>query len=267
VTVAVSIPAYLSVRNLGLDTNLKRLLPEHAASVRWSRELEGPVGDGGYFAILIEGDDREDLISVIETIATEVQALPAVQSVDYKNPKAFVDEYRYTLVPNSLLEEFRDEIEKWEIEVNPFVIDLDAPLESAEEVGNSDGDRGEELERLLDYYVHMDEYQADPDGRIFGMIVRPKEGISNLGSLRALYGDLQQITITTVEGRVSWWGIGGNLRSRVDEFDLIVSDLGRAGWVSAFAIILTLAISYRSLKILPVTGALWYGRRLRDSPC
>ena len=261
VTVLLCVPALMSVRNLHLDTNLKRLLPEHAASVRWSHELEAPVGDGGYFAILLEGEDRDLLIDSVEQIAADVKALDAVQTVDFKNPKDFVDRFRYSLVPNSLLVEFRDEIERWEIEVNPFVIDLDAAEPSEERAEGDDGD--EELETLLDHYVHMGEYQSDPDGRIFGLIVRPKEGISNLGNLRALYGELRQITDARVGEQGIWWGIGGNLRTRVDEFDLIVSDLGRAGWVSAVAILLTLAISYRSLRVLPVIlyplalGLLW----------
>ena len=261
-TIALSIPALSSVRNLGLDTNLKRLLPEHAPSVEWSRDLEEPVGDGGYFAILLEGDHRPSLISAIEEIAAAVEELPPVQTAEYRNPKAFIDEYRYTLVPNTMLLEFRDEIERWEIEVNPFLLDLDAEEDGPqEEPGNSD--RDDEMETLLDYYVHMDEFQSDPDGRIFGIIVRPKEGISNLGSLRKLYGDIQDITRGVADRSRLWWGIGGNLRTRVDEFDLIVSDLGRAGWVSAVAILLTLAISFRSVRILPVIllplaiGLLW----------
>ena len=66
VTVAMSVPAWMAARHLGLDTNLKRLLPEHSPSVQWSHELESAVGDGGYFSVLVEGDDEEVLEAAIK---------------------------------------------------------------------------------------------------------------------------------------------------------------------------------------------------------
>lgn len=259
-TLILCIPAYLAFQHIGLDTNLKRLLPEHSASVRWSNELEDAVGDGGYFSILMQGDDPVVVLQGIEDVAARIGALPSVRSVDYRHPKEFLDRYGYTLVPYSVLQDFQEEIEAWEIEVNPFLLDLDEPSEEqAEEADES----AEDLDRLLEYYANIDQYHSNSAGDVMGMIVRTNEGISNLASLRGLYQELDEITREVAARNGLWWGIHGNLRSRVDEFDLIVSDLSRAGLISVIAILLTLAVSFRSITILPVvlfpllTGLLW----------
>ncbi|MFQ5701792.1 MAG: RND family transporter [Acidobacteriota bacterium] len=256
---AISIPAFLQVRHLGLDTNLKRLLPKHSASVRWDRELEKSVGDGGYFSILVEGRDPEVLRRAIETIASEVSSLPGVQSVEYRRPIDFINRYRYMLVPEQLLRDFQDVLDDWEIEVNPFLVDL----EPEGELEGSPDDDPNRLDRLLRHYANMGEYHSDPDGRVMGMIVRTREGISNLASLRVLYGRLSSIAREVAGKAGIWWGISGNLRSRVDEFDLIISDLRRAGAVSLAGILLALTLAFRSIRILPVlvlpllAGLLW----------
>jgi predicted RND superfamily exporter protein len=261
ITALLCVPAYFAFRHIGLDTNLKRLLPEHAPSVRWSNELEDAVGDGGYFSILLQSEDADALVEGVEALAAKVGALPSVRSVDFRHPKEFIDRYRYTLVPHSVLREFQEEIEEWEIEVNPFLLDLDEPAE--EEITEEDAEESDRLDRLLEYYANIDRYHTNPDGDVMGMIVRTNEGISNLASLRGLYQELNKITEEVADQRGLWWGIHGNLRSRVDEFDLIVSDLARAGMISVVAILITLALSFRSILILPVvlyplmTGLLW----------
>lgn len=261
VTLILCVPAYFAFRHIGLDTNLKRLLPEHAASVRWSNELEDAVGDGGYFSILMQSKDSTALVEGVEQLAAEVGALSSVRSVDFRHPKEFIDRHRYTLIPHSVLREFQEEIEAWEIEVNPFLLDLDEPDKG--DVTEEDDEESDRLDRLLEYYANIDEFHTNPDGDVMGMIVRTNEGISNLASLRGLYQDLTKITQEVADQRGLWWGIHGNLRSRVDEFDLIVSDLSRAGIISVIAILITLAVSFRSITILPVvlypllTGLLW----------
>lgn len=260
VALLISLPALIEVRKIGLDTNLKRLLPEHSAAVEWSNRLEEATGDGGYFSLLIEGDDRAVLEAGIERIASEVAALPAVHSVDYKNPIDFIEHYRYLLVERSQLEEFRNLVEDWEIEVNPFLLDLDEPSDDEEDDSE---EREEKLREQLEHYARMGEYQTDADDRIFGMIIRTAEGIGDLNSLRTLMRDLEGIAGRVAGEANLWSGISGNLRNRVDEFDLIVADLGRAGLISVLAILLTLTISFRTVRVLPVLlgplliGLLW----------
>ena len=251
ITLVLCVPAYLSFRHIGLDTNLKRLLPQHSASVRWSNELEDAVGDGGYFSILMQSEDSAALLQGVEEVARRIEALASVRSVDYRHPKEFLDRYGYTLVPHSLLREFQEEIEEWEIELNPFLLDLDA-LDEEQLTEEEDEEASDRLDRLLEYYANIDQFHTNADGDVMGMIVRTNEGISNLASLRDLYQELNKITQEVADQKGLWWGIHGNLRSRVDEFDLIISDLSRAGSISVVAILLTLAVSFRSITILPV---------------
>ena len=253
------LPALYEARKIGLDTDLTRLLPQSSPAVRWSEELKPAVGDGGYFAIIFEGDNREALAGAVETAAAEIQQLHNIESVDYRFPFEFIKEYRYLLIPSEHMEEILGLINKWEAEVNPMVIDLGDPGDAQE---NPETDL-EELELLLHQYGSLSDYHEDADGRMFGMIVRSKQGISDLARLRDTYRELGRIVERGAQDNGLSVSIGGSLRNRVDEFDVIVGDLKRSGTVSVIAILIVLAISFRSFIILPVVlyplanGLLW----------
>ena len=258
----LSVPAVQQVTQIGLDTNLKRLLPVHSPAAEWSRALESVVGDGGYFSVLFEGPEREKLITAVDQTAARIAALPAVDSVESRYPLEFIEAYRYGLVPRATLEKLRDQLERWQAEVNPLVIDLDAEDEDTAIPRDDD----EDLKTLITYYADLTEYHQDSDGRVMGMLVRTTEGISNLNRLQQLYVDIEKIAASVATEFELWHGINGSLRTRVDEFDTIVADLKRAATISLVAILLALAISFRSLRVIPVVlyplavGLVWaYG--------
>ncbi|MFW6198545.1 MAG: efflux RND transporter permease subunit, partial [Acidobacteriota bacterium] len=257
VALLISIPAALEVRELSLDTDLTRLLPEHSRAVQWSEELEPAVGDGGYFSIIFEDDDRAAVESTVDEVAARLLELPGIRRVNHQYPRDFIDEYRYLLVPSRWLEEVVDEIVVWEAEVNPFLEDLGDPPEE-------DADGGDELERVLEQFGDIPRYHEGPEGRMFGMLVHPDEGLKNLGAVRDIYQRMEAIVAEVAERHdISWWGIGGSARTRVEEFDIIKADLRRSGTIAVIAIIAALVFSFRSIRVLPVVllplgvGLLW----------
>jgi len=257
VTVALCIPAFMSARKLGLDTDLTRLLPDNSRAVMWSEELEPLVGDGGYFSVIFEGAPEETLRRSVETMVGQLRQLEGVATIDYRYPTDFINQFKYALVPSYRLEEMIGTIEDWETQVNPFLDDFG--LEGDETENDTSG----ELEKLLNQYRELPEYHRTPESTMFGMIVNISQGLSDMGATAEIYGGMRGIADTIEADNGVTISIGGSLRTRVEELAVIMSDVQRTGLVAVIAILLTLAISFRSIKILPVVvypiaaGLLW----------
>jgi predicted RND superfamily exporter protein len=255
VTLALCVPAFMSARTLGLDTNLTRLLPAHSPAVLWSEELEPLVGDGGYFSVIVEGGPEETLRGAVDSMVERLRQVEGIATIDYRYPTEFVNEYKYTLVPAYRLEEMIGTIEEWEAQVNPFLDDFGDP--------DAETESNDELEKLMDQYRELPEYHRTADSTMFGMIVNISQGLSDMGATSALYTSMRDLAdaIETESGVTI--SIGGSLRTRVEEFAVITADVQRTGLVAIIAIMATLAISFRSIKILPVVvyplivGLLW----------
>ena len=263
-TLLLSLPALVGVGHLRLDTDLMRLLPRTARAAVATRELQPAIGGDSYFALLLEGDDAQRLTAAVETLARRVAALEDVRSVEYRNPVEFIDRYRYLLVPSYYLRKLSDLILDWQVEANPFIGDL---IDEQEEV-DADARYGEEqdrreIEQALRRLADLPAYHQSADGRLRGMIVRPRVGTTSLGAVRSLFERLQELAhATAAEFGVSV-EVGGTLRNKVDEFNVIVADLNRSGWIGGSAILLILAISFGTVRLLPVLlyplalGLLW----------
>ena len=141
------VPAAWQASRIRLDTDLKRLLPADSRAVRWSRELEATVGDGGYFSVILEGDDPKALDRAVEEAARLAGGLPDVGSVEYRVPVEFVRRYKYMLLPSRRMEELLDRVNQLETQVNPLVEDLmEARRRTA---GRAAGGRGRHRPRAL----------------------------------------------------------------------------------------------------------------------
>ncbi len=241
-TLAVTVPAFMRAQTLGLDSDLTRLLPQDSPAVQWSRDLEPLVGDGGYFSLVFERGDPQSLQQAVDGTARRLQGLDGITDVNYRYPTDFVQRYRYGLMPSDQLETAIETIEDWEAEVNPFLDDLD----------DSASEEESDLERIVGLYSELPEYHRDADDTMYGMILKTSEGLTDLSGLRELYLEIDRVAGEESDAAGVTVSIGGSLRTRVEEFDVIVSDVTRTGAVAAAAILLTLAISFRSVRVLPV---------------
>ena len=113
------VPAAWQASRIRLDTDLKRLLPADSRAVRWSRELEATVGDGGYFSVILEGDDPKALDRAVEEAARLAGGLTDVGSVEYRVSVEFVRRYKYMLLSSRRMEELLDRVNQLETQVNP----------------------------------------------------------------------------------------------------------------------------------------------------
>ncbi len=263
-TLLVSIPALVAVGDLRLDTDLIQLLPRSSRASVATRELQPVIGSDSYFALVVEGDRPAQLDAAVQDLVRRIERLDSVSSVEYRNPVEFIERYRYLLVPSYYLQRLSDLVLDWELEVNPFTIDLGDP-----DTGGSDGDTyGQEqdrkfIEEQLQRYADLPPFHQSTDGRLRGMIVRPRQGTTSLGATRRLFGRLEAIGREVASEHGVRVDVGGTLRNKVDEFNVIVDDLNRSGLIAGLAIVLVLVISFASVRVLPVlllplaTGLLW----------
>jgi predicted RND superfamily exporter protein len=94
-TALISLPAFMAVRDLGIDTDLIRLLPRTSRASVLTQELEDVVSDGGYFVVMFESDDRERLLAAVADAEKKAAALEGIESVQYRWPVEFIEKYRY----------------------------------------------------------------------------------------------------------------------------------------------------------------------------
>ncbi len=253
----LSIPCLLQVRTIRLDTDLKRLLPRDSRASSAARELEAVVGgDGGYFSILFEGEDRESLRQAQARMAERARRLPDVQAVEDRNPIGFLRRWGYLLVPSSSLREALAYVDRLEAEANPLLVDL-------EEDGPSGHGDTAEIERRIERYLDLGEIPESADGRVIGLLVRPARAVTSLGETRRLYERLLRLAESTGRelGVAAW--VSGSNRNKIDNYLQIREDLNVSGTVAGIGILLVLVVAYRSLRVLPVVllplglGLLW----------
>jgi predicted RND superfamily exporter protein len=259
-TLILSVPTALAVGDIALDTDLIRLLPRTSRAAQSTRELGPLIGGGSYVAVLFEGDDRDQLIQAVETTAQRLRADERIASVEYEYPVDFLQRYRYLLIPHYYLEKLLRELSL------PRPAPAAAPsgepqVENDETYGDRQNRR--QVDWLLDHYGQLPTYHESADGRVIGMFALMKRGVTNLGESRALFGDIQEAANDASERFGFWSGVSGTLRNKIDEYDQIVADLSRAGLIAGAAILLTLMLSFRSARVVPVVlyplalGLLW----------
>jgi hypothetical protein len=257
------VPAAWQASRIRLDTDLKRLLPADSQAVRWSEELEATVGDGGYFSVILEGDDEAALDRAAEEAAHSAGRLPEVGSVEYRVPVEFVRRYKYMLLSSRRLEELLDRVSQLETHVNPLVEDLLEPEPGSPPEPRVDAD---DVDRELSRWLVVPPTFRSGDGRMRGMLVRPVHAVTSLGTTRDLFASLLEVTADVARRHGLRGHVSGSLRNKVEAYVQIREDLNRAGSVAAIGIVLTLLVAFRSPRPLPLVlvpvaaGLLWsYG--------
>ncbi len=246
---AISVPAYQQVRKLSVDANSVRLLPKGGRSARLQREIGGKVGGEEYFYFLVAGADRQRLVEAVESAAVEIGRLDGIRTVSYKNPVEYFRRFQYLLLPSDYLKEARLLFLRWESQVNPLTEDLlaDDSAPSYEEEK-----RRRTIERLMDQYGSLPEYQQSADGRTMGLTVYPEKGVSDLEETRLIFRKMKEIASRLTSRYGVWADIGGNLRYWMNNYNQLTEDLRRSGTLVLLAIILVLGLSFRSVKVIPV---------------
>lgn len=251
VIIASCVFSLLFLKNLRLDTDIARLLPSDNPVAVWMKSLQKPLGDGGYFTLLLESDNRADLHLAADEINDLTAALPDVAFTTYRNPMKFIEKYKFSLLSSQALEQVYDYTLQMEVEYNPFSANL-LQEDLTAKAGKKEISRQNSLEKRLIQVSSIREYHESEDGRFLGIIVYPKSLITELEAVRKLYTQLEVILANTTEKYGVKGDIGGSQIKNLREYTSIIEDLGKAGTIAAGAIFLVLLLCFRSVKIIPI---------------
>jgi len=259
----VSIPAVLQFSDVGLDTDLIRLLPENSRAAILKKKMDDiTTGGGGFFTILLESSNKEKLTRAFEAAVLKVKDIKGIGSMEYRHPAAFYKKYRYALVPAEFLDRILDFFIRLEAKVNPMGEDLLSEEETeAEKKGKEEKDK-KDIKKMM-RYLDLPEYHQSEDGQVMAVKVFPQKGVTSLGKTKRLFRQLNAITNEISRQYGIWGGVGGSLRSSIDQYDFIIIDLARSGMITLIAVLLALVIGFGGIRVLPVVllplvlGLIW----------
>lgn len=249
--------------NLRIDTDLARLLPQDLPEVQEMEKLKERIGDLGYFSVIVEGEDTDELVHFAQIMENRLKGSPLVRTVVYKNPVDFVKRYRYLWIPAGKLTKIGDFLERKHCEQNPFCVNVD---EDTARVGSKEvsGDL-EKYRSQLESYESMPRYHMSDDEKLLAIRVRPARGVTNLDDVRRMQSYLETSAETVLKEKgfssIKKVLVGGSLRGRLDEYEIVLGDVVRGGWVSGALIILMLIMAFRNpwsvgISLLPLISGM-----------
>lgn len=266
IAIIITIPAVLQFSNVGLDTDLIRLLPEDSRAYKMKRQVDQIAhGSGGYFSILLEHKDKTKLTAAFNSTLAKVEKLNGIGNLEYTNPADFYKTYRYVLIPSDFLDRILDFFIRLEAKVNPMAEDLlsDDEEETKDKSAGKPGEKKAEDEETQEEkdkkdikkmmrYLDLPKYHESEDGQVMAIKVFPQKGSTSLGKMKRLFTKLDKITVDISKEHGVWVGVGGSWRNSIDQYDFIIADLGRSGMITFILVLLSLIIGFRSIRVLPV---------------
>jgi len=242
----LSVISGFSASHLRLNSELERLLPSHAKSVRNLGRLETAYGQQlDRFTLLIEGDSPEENIAVVTDLADMLRGQDHVLEVESKRPVAYFRDHRLLYMDVEDAEEISSQLKKrikWEKrQANPLFVS----------VGKKDPPEVDfsKIEEKYQKLVGSQEYLANKEQTKFVVSAEldfASDDLNKSDELRAqIYPKIDKI-------RAAHEGVDitatGRYLKRLEQRDATATDLGR-GTSIAFALIFGFLLFYfRSIK-------------------
>jgi uncharacterized protein len=188
--------------NLRIDNDFTKLIPNHYPSVQALEQLREQVGGSNEVAVVIESSSFDTNLKYAETLIPRAMQLqnpsdrsPYFLRYEFRKETGFLESnalYFATDDELDLLENFLDdEIENARLEANPFYFEFD------QETGSSDSIR-QQLQNTYDELIGS-EYPISPDSLVMAVRFYPAGSQSDVGYIRNIYRDLDQLTSQLVK--------------------------------------------------------------------
>lgn len=242
-----------------IDTDLVRLLPEDYSSVQLIEKVRKKLTHEGSLKVIIEGPSREVILPFLLELKEHFEVLPEVKRVDHVKPGyEFFDEHKMLYVSLEDLNDIRDRIDR-KIQREK----LGSLYISFEE------DEPQTFDEILEKYkgeystgVRSPYYESD-DGTLFLLIVEPLGSANDLAYarkfLRLIQHETENFQTSSRDPSLKTY-YAGLVRTRVNEYDSLLSDLSMAGTVAVIGVLLLLVIVFRGVRpILLVLLPLCFG--------
>ncbi|RMF18660.1 MAG: hypothetical protein D6761_02085 [Candidatus Dadabacteria bacterium] len=256
---ALGIVFGLLAARLKLTSNLAALLPEDYVSVQTAKLAKERVGGFETLQILVEGASFPAMVSYAAAIAEVLEGDELVQAVDWKKPVEFFERNALLYAPvedlELILRRVYDRIDQVRAERSPLAeyrrratgataASQTAPLS---------------LEELENRYRVTDQkrYYTNADRSILVLNIYPAGSNTNVGFARKFFHHVRAV----VEGiDTSRWSpdlfveYGGNFKNKIDEYEVIISDVTSSAGISISLVFLVIVLYFRQIFAVFVVG-------------
>ena len=250
--------------SIGLDSNLQRLLPDDAPSVRGLEELsEAYGGQLGRLTIVLSTDEPESkakLVNAARKLAPDVRQIDSVRRIEWQKPLDFFDQYRTLYVNHDDLQTIQKRIEKrikWEKQrTNPLFVDV-----------SDKGPPSVDFSDITEKYDQMDQsryYLDEKDSRLL-IFIYPTFSASKLKRSQALISKLNErleSRLPEISDSLSF-ELTGRYMKRIVLQDMLKTDLSRATalaliLIASFLLFVLNSLVGTMLVVAPlIVGTLW----------
>jgi predicted RND superfamily exporter protein len=261
ITALITLPCFYLISQIGIDADLLKLLPTDNPAYLATMKLQDKMGDGGHFIVIFEGAPEDKLKSAVEYAAKKIRAFSEVKAVHCHYPTEFISKYKYLLIPNDYLQDLYDRVVEAEAKANPLA-DMETAKDSANKT-NGEIENEQDFSVLIRQYASLTDYHQSADGKIFGMLIPTKQGITNLGDIKALQLKIDSVNKETERIFHAKAYIAGNHANKLIDYDTITNDVSFASTIAFILIVALLFYSFRSpfaviLTLYPlILGLIW----------
>lgn len=206
VALILSVAGFMLARQLRIDTDLSKLIPQDYPSVQALEKLRQTVGGESDVAVVIESPSFEQNKAFAEALIPRALALkgegrkePYLTRVDYRKDTNFLQDnalYFATEAELDSLDAYLDEQEREaKLEANPFFFDLDDELEEEETTTAAEAAAPDRAATLRESYQTIvgKEYPISDDSTTMVLRFFPAGSQTNIGFIEDLYRDLDTL--------------------------------------------------------------------------
>jgi predicted RND superfamily exporter protein len=161
IVLSLSLPAFLQIKKVTLDSNLIRLLPKDSQVFFWSEKLKQVISYGDYFTLLFESENTNQLEGAVRKAARDIENLNEGYMIQYQRPIDLIQKYRYLLISSEMLTSISGFITRLK-----FVTDDKGHTEIISLIEDKLDSLG--LKSFSPYF-------RSDDGQLYGMIIRPSQ--------------------------------------------------------------------------------------------
>lgn len=247
--VATLIGGHFTLR-LTLQSDLAELLPDSFDSVKALNRMKEELGSVGQLRIVVETSDFAAARQFIEDLEPQLLTSPSIRYVDYKNDVPFYERnallFLDTSTIDSLYDAVQNTIDAAKQQLNPLFVD---------DLFGDEPDRGGDTDALAEW---EDRYRSqlpkpfytNADSTVLVIKVFPSGSNSDLGFIRAMFEEVRDIVDAAGPenydpGMTIYYG--GNFKNRLDEFEVLKSDVFGTAVYGLIGVFLLIALYFRRL--------------------
>jgi len=248
-----------------ISTDLIKLLPSDYKSVQELEKIRTRFKGGGALSLVFESENPEKTKKFIADLAEILRKDPKVSEVSYKKPDySFFDKHKLLFLDLDDLETIRDRIDRriQKEKLGDLYIDFE------EDENDKDFKFGDLESKYKSRYGSSarSEFITDDEGKIFTVGVVSSDNDESLGSFERFYdhikAKLDSMDLAKYDPSLKVY-YAGTVKTRIDEYKTLISDLKLAGIISGLGIFLLLAIYFRrpvstALIFLPLGAGIVY---------